>query len=78
MYAESELAIPQPLVFFLPLWCIQSNLSRDNLISCNKKNMASTEQIRSNLIDKLISIKNKELVSAVDRLLEVSVTEEDF
>ena len=39
--------------------------------------MASTEQIRNNLIDKLISIKNKELLSAVDRLLEVSVKEED-
>ena len=38
--------------------------------------MASTEQIRNNLIDKLISIKNKELLSAVDRLLEVSVKEE--
>lgn len=39
--------------------------------------MASTEQIRNNLIDKLISIKNKKLLSAVDRLLEVSVKEED-
>lgn len=39
--------------------------------------MASTEQIRNNLIDKLISIKNKELLSAVDRLLEFSVKEED-
>lgn len=40
--------------------------------------MASTEQIRNNLIDKLISIKNKDLLSAVDRLLEVSVKEEDI
>ena len=40
--------------------------------------MASTEQIRNNLIEKLISIKNKELLSAVDRLLEVSVKEEDL
>ena len=39
--------------------------------------MASTEQIRNNLIDKLISIKNKDILSAVDRLLEVSVKEED-
>lgn len=39
--------------------------------------MASIEQIRNNLIDKLTSIKNKELLSAVDRLLEVSVKEED-
>ena len=40
--------------------------------------MASTEQIRNNIIDKLISIKNKELLSAVDRLLEVSVKGEDI
>ena len=39
--------------------------------------MASTEQIRNNLIDKLITIKNKDILSAVDRLLEVSVKEED-
>jgi hypothetical protein len=39
--------------------------------------MASTEQIRNNLIDKLISIKNKDILSAVNRLLEVSVKEED-
>ncbi len=39
--------------------------------------MASTEQIRNNLIDKLISINNKDILSAVDRLLEVSVKEED-
>ena len=39
--------------------------------------MASIEQIRNNLIDKLSLIKNKELLSAVDRLLEVSVKEED-
>ncbi len=38
--------------------------------------MASTEQIRNNLIDKLISINNKDILSAVDRLLEVSVKEE--
>ena len=40
--------------------------------------MASIEQIRNNLIDKLSLIKNKELLSAVDRLLEVSVREEDI
>jgi hypothetical protein len=40
--------------------------------------MASTEQIRNNLIDKLISIKNKDILSAIDRLLEVSVKEEDI
>ncbi|MDQ3395465.1 MAG: hypothetical protein M3512_15330 [Bacteroidota bacterium] len=40
--------------------------------------MASTEQIRNNLIDKLISIKNKDILSAVDRLLEVSIKEEDI
>lgn len=35
--------------------------------------MASIDQIRNNLIDKLISIKNKELLTAVDKLLGVSV-----
>ncbi|MDQ3535033.1 MAG: hypothetical protein M3421_05335 [Bacteroidota bacterium] len=40
--------------------------------------MASTEQIRNNLIDKLISIKNKDILSAVDRLLKVSIKEEDI
>ena len=39
--------------------------------------MASIEQIRNNLIDKLALIKNKELLTAVDKLLEVSVKEED-
>jgi hypothetical protein len=55
------------------LCCIQSNFYPDNL----KKDMASTEQIRNNLIDKLNSINNKDILSAVDRLLEVSVKEED-
>lgn len=39
--------------------------------------MATTEQIRNNLIDKLYAIKSKELLSAVDKLIEVSV-KEDF
>lgn len=39
--------------------------------------MASAEQIRNNLIDKLISIKNKGLLLVVDRMLKVSVKEED-
>lgn len=40
--------------------------------------MASTEQIRNNFIERLISIKNKEILAAVDRLLEVSVKEENL
>lgn len=38
--------------------------------------MATTEQ-RNNLIDKLYAIKSKELLSTVDKLIEVSV-KEDF
>lgn len=40
--------------------------------------MASLDQIRNNLIDKLISINNKEVLAAVHKLLDVSVRKEDI
>ena len=39
--------------------------------------MATTDQIRNNLIDKLMSIGNKDILSAIDRLLESTVKEKD-
>ncbi len=39
--------------------------------------MASIEQIRNNLIDKLLSINNKDIIVSLDRLLESTIKEED-
>ncbi|NOY96586.1 MAG: hypothetical protein GXO81_09470 [Chlorobi bacterium] len=39
--------------------------------------MATTDQIRNNLIDKILSIGNKDILSALDRLLETTIREKD-
>jgi len=40
--------------------------------------MASTEQIRNNLIDKLLTIRNRYIITALDKLLETTVKEKDI
>lgn len=40
--------------------------------------MKSTEQIRNDLIDKIISISNKDILNAVDKLLGNIVKEKDI
>lgn len=35
--------------------------------------MRTTEKLRNNLIDKILSIKDKEILSAIDKLLESTV-----
>jgi hypothetical protein len=40
--------------------------------------MASTEQIRNNLITKLLAIRNKDILAAIDRLLVTTIKEEDL
>lgn len=39
--------------------------------------MPTTEKIRTNLIDKILSINDKEILSAVDKLLESTIKSED-
>jgi len=40
--------------------------------------MATTEQIRNNLIDKLLTIRNKNIISALDKLLETTLKEKSI
>ena len=40
--------------------------------------MATTEQIRNNLIDKLLAIRNRDIIAALDKLLETTVKENDI
>ena len=40
--------------------------------------MASTEQIRNNLIDKLLSINNRDIIASMDELLESTIREKDI
>jgi hypothetical protein len=40
--------------------------------------MASTEQIRNNLIDKLLSINNRDIIVSLDKLLESTITEKNI
>ncbi|NEW83221.1 MAG: hypothetical protein GZ094_12750 [Mariniphaga sp.] len=40
--------------------------------------MASTEQIRNNLIDKLLSINNRDIIVSLDKLLESTIREKDI
>ena len=39
--------------------------------------MATIEQIRNNLIDKLLSISNKDIIASLDKLLETTIREKD-
>lgn len=39
--------------------------------------MSATEKLRTNLIDKILSINDKEILSAVDKLLESTLRNED-
>ncbi len=39
--------------------------------------MSATEKLRNNLIDKILSINDKEILSAVDKLLESTIKSED-
>lgn len=38
--------------------------------------MSATEKLRTNLIDKILSINDKEILSAVDKLLESTIRNE--
>lgn len=44
----------------------------------NINEMATTEQIRNNLIDKLLTIRNKNIISALDNLLETTIKEKSI
>lgn len=40
--------------------------------------MATTEQIRNNLIDKLLTIRNRAVITALNKLLESTIKEKDI
>lgn len=40
--------------------------------------MATTEQIRNNLIDKLLTIRNRNIIAALDNLLEKTLKEKSI
>jgi len=39
--------------------------------------MATIEQIRNNLIDKLLAISNRDIIASLDKLLETTIGEKD-